>query len=138
MSYCLNPSCEKPSNPNHVEFCLSCGTKLLLHERYRATKFLGAGGMGRNFLAVDECTPKKKYCVIKQFFPITQVIEHPTAFQKAVELFNREAAMLDELGDESTQIPRLLAHIEQNSRLYLIQEFIDGQNLLKKLEQELI
>lgn len=138
MSYCLNPSCLNPSNPNHVEFCLSCNTKVLLNERYRAIKLLGAGGMGRNFLAVDECTPKKKCCVIKQFFPIAQVANHPTAFQKAVELFNREAAMLDELGDESTQIPRLLARIEQDSRLYLVQEFIDGQNLLKKLEQELI
>ncbi|OKH42559.1 hypothetical protein NIES2101_32715 [Calothrix sp. HK-06] len=138
MSYCLNPNCQNPSNPDHLEYCLICSTNLLLNERYRAIKFLGAGGMGRNFLAVDECTPKRKYCVIKQFFPIAQITEHPTAFQKAVELFNREAAMLDELGDESTQIPRLLAHIEQDSRLYLVQEFIDGQNLLKKLEQELI
>ncbi|OKH51632.1 hypothetical protein NIES2101_17855 [Calothrix sp. HK-06] len=138
MSYCLNPSCLNPSNPNQVEFCISCGTKILLNERYRATELLGAGGMGRNFLAVDECTPKKKSCVIKQFFPIAQVTNHPTAFQKAVELFHREAAMLDELGDQSTQIPRLLAHIEQDSRLYLVQEFIEGQNLLKKLEQEQI
>lgn len=134
MSYCLNPSCQNPFNPSGTDNCLNCGTKLLLDARYRAIDFLGAGGMGRNFLAVDERTPKKKYCVIKQFFPVAQIQNQPTAYQKAVELFNREAAMLDELGDESPQIPRLLAHVEQDGRLYFVQEYIDGQNLLKELQ----
>jgi WD40 repeat protein len=136
MSYCLNPNCSKPHNPSGHQFCLTCGTKLLLKDRYRATDFLGAGGMGRNLLAVDEDTPSKKRCVIKQFSPHSNIASNPAAFQKAVELFNREAAQLDQLGDESSQIPRLLAHLEQDKRLYFVQEFIDGQNLLKELEQE--
>jgi serine/threonine protein kinase len=135
MSYCLNPNCQNPYNPDGIDDCLTCSTILLLDARYRAIDFIGAGGMGRNFLAVDERTPKKKYCVIKQFFPVAQIQNHPTAFQKAVELFKREAAMLDELGDESPQIPRLLAHIEQDGRLYFVQEFIEGENLLKELQQ---
>ncbi|MDZ8107790.1 MAG: right-handed parallel beta-helix repeat-containing protein [Nostoc sp. DedQUE12a] len=137
MSYCLNPSCQKPSkNPDGTKFCFTCGTNLLLDNRYRATRLLGAGGMGRNFLAVDERTPTKKSCVIKQFFPIPQVVNNPATYQKAVELFNREATTLDELGDESFHIPRLLAHIEQDKRLYFVQEFIDGQNLLEQLQQQ--
>lgn len=135
MSYCLNPNCPKPQNQPGTAFCFSCGTKLLLDDRYRATDFLGAGGMGRNFLAVDEKTPSKKRCVIKQFSPHPEIVKSPGDFQKAVELFNREAAMLDRLGDESPQIPRLLAYLEQDKHLYFVQEFIDGQNLLKELEQ---
>ncbi|MCL1468706.1 serine/threonine-protein kinase [Argonema galeatum] len=109
---------------------------MLLDDRYRATDFLGAGGMGRNFLAVDEKTPSKKRCVIKQFSPHSNIVSNPTAFAKAIELFNREAAMLDRLGDESPQIPRLLAYLEQDKTLYFVQEFIDGQNLFQELEQK--
>jgi serine/threonine protein kinase len=108
---------------------------MLLDNRYRAIDFLGAGGMGRNFLAVDERTPTKKRCVIKQLFPAPQILNNSREFLKAVELFNREAAQLDQLGDESPQIPRLLAYIEQDQRLYFVQEFINGQNLLKELGQ---
>lgn len=136
MSYCLNLNCPKPQNLPGATFCSTCGTKMLLKDRYRATDFLGAGGMGRNFLAIDEDTPSKKRCVIKQSSPHPDIVSNPTAFEKAVELFNREAAMLDRLGDESAQIPRLLAYLEQDKRLYFVQEFIDGQNLLKELEEK--
>jgi WD40 repeat protein len=115
---------------------MNCGTKLLLDNRYRATDLLGAGGMGRNFLAVDERTPSKKRCVIKQFSPQPEIQSAPASLQKAVELFNREAVQLDELGDDCAQIPRLLAHIEQDKRLYFVQEFINGHNLLEELEQQ--
>jgi serine/threonine protein kinase len=135
MSYCLNPNCSKPQNPTGTTFCLTCGAKILLKNRYRATDFLAAGGMGKNFLAVDEDTPLKKRCVIKQFSPDSSIVNNPTAFQKAIELFNREAVMLDNLGDKSHQIPRLLAYLE-DQRLYFVQEFIEGQNLLKELAQQ--
>ncbi|MCX7595956.1 MAG: serine/threonine protein kinase, partial [Fischerella sp.] len=68
MSYCLNPNCPKPQNTNDEKFCLTCGSKLLLKERYRATKPIGQGGFGRTFLAVDEDKPSKPRCVIKQFY----------------------------------------------------------------------
>lgn len=136
MSYCLNPNCSKPKNPTGTTFCLTCGTKILLKSRYRATDFLGAGGMGKNFLAVDEDTPLKKLCVIKQFSPDSSVVNNPAAFQKAIELFNREAAMLDTLGDESPHIPRLLAYLEQDQCLHFVQEFIEGHNLFKELAQQ--
>jgi WD40 repeat protein len=54
MSYCLNPSCRKPQNPNNTKFCQTCGSRLLLGDRYRAIKLIGQGGFGRTFLAVDE------------------------------------------------------------------------------------
>ncbi len=132
MSYCLNPRCPKPENPHNVKFCLTCGAKLLLKERYRAIKPIGQGGFGRTFLAVDEDKPSKPRCVIKQFYPQAQ---GTNTVQKAVELFNQEAVQLDELG-KHPQIPELLAYFTQDDRQYLVQEFIDGQNLAQELVQK--
>ncbi|MEH2171320.1 protein kinase domain-containing protein [Nostoc sp.] len=129
MSYCLNPHCPKPENPNHVNFCVTCGAKLLLKERYRAIKPIGQGGFGKTFLAVDEDKPSKPRCVIKQFYPQSQ---GTNTLAKAVELFNQEAVQLDELG-KHPQIPELLAYFTQEARQYLVQEFIDGQNLAQEL-----
>lgn len=132
MSYCLNPGCQKPQNADVSKFCQSCGSKLLLKERYRAIKLIGQGGFGRTFLSVDEDKPSKPRCVIKQFFPQLQGTSNN---QKAAELFEQEAVRLDELG-KHPQIPELLAHFSQDNRHYLVQEFIDGQNLAKVLETE--
>ncbi|HIK28001.1 MAG: serine/threonine-protein kinase [Oscillatoriaceae bacterium SKW80] len=129
MSYCLNPDCQKPQNPAVTKFCLNCGSKLLLGERYRAIKPIGQGGFGRTFLAIDEYKPSQPRCVIKQFFPQTQGTSNA---EKAAELFTREAQRLDELG-KHPQIPELLAHFQQEGRQYLVQEFIDGQNLSQEL-----
>jgi eukaryotic-like serine/threonine-protein kinase len=136
MSYCFNPNCHEPLNDREAEVCESCGTKLLLKDRYRATRFLDSGGMSRNFLALDGDMPEEKYCVIKQFFPAPQVLDDPEAFEKAIELFQREGAQLDRLGNQSPHIPQLYGYLEQERRFYLIQEFIDGQNLYKELEQQ--
>lgn len=133
MSYCLNPECQK-ANRNRAEakFCQYCGSKLLLGDRYRALELIGQGGFGRTFLAVDEYKPSKPRCVIKQFYP---QIQGANNIQKAADLFEQEAMRLDELG-QHPQIPELLAHFTQDNRQYLIQEFIDGQNLLQELEAE--
>ncbi len=135
MSYCLNPNCPQPQNPHAEMICKACGSKLLLKDRYRAIGFLDSGGMSRNFLAIDTDMPEEKRCVIKQFFPAPQVLDDVEAFEKSIELFQREGAQLDRLGHESTHIPQLFAYLEQERRFYLIQEFIDGQNLFKELDK---
>ncbi|NEP41588.1 MAG: protein kinase, partial [Okeania sp. SIO2H7] len=129
MSYCLNPQCQNPQNREGLQFCEACGAKLLLRERYRAIKPLGRGGFGKTFLAVDEDKPSKPPCVIKQFLP--QVANND---RKAAELFQQEAVRLDQLG-KHPQIPDLLAHFQQDSNQYLVQEYIDGPNLAQQLAQ---
>lgn len=132
MSYCLNPACSHPQNsPRHL-VCQSCGAKLLLKERYRAIKPIGQGGFGKTFLGVDQDKPSKPPCVIKLFYPSSQGTD---STGKAIELFNQEAERLEILG-KHPQIPELLAHFEQESKLYLIQEYIDGQNLVQELQDE--
>lgn len=129
MSYCLNSRCPSPHNPTGTNFCRTCGSKLLLKERYRTIKPLGQGGFGKTFLAVDEDKPSQPYCVIKQFFPQAQ---GTNTVQKAAELFTQEAVRLDELGKHS-QIPELLAYFSQDSQQYLVQEFIAGRDLAHEL-----
>ncbi len=129
MSYCLNSRCPSPQNPAGTNFCRTCGSKLLLKERYRTIKPLGQGGFGKTFLAVDEDKPSQPHCVIKQFFPQAQ---GTNTVQKAAELFTQEAVRLDELGKHS-QIPELLAYFSQDSQQYLVQEFIAGLDLAHEL-----
>ncbi len=93
---------------------------------------IGQGGFGRTFLAVDEDKPSKPRCVIKQFFPQAQGTQN---IQKAVELFEQEAVRLDSLG-KHPQIPELLGYFSQDGQQYLVQEFVDGQNLAQVLEAE--
>lgn len=132
MSYCLNISCTYPENPDPAQFCVTCGAKLILKDRYRAVKPIGQGGFGRTFLAIDEDKPSKPPCVIKQFFPLVQGISN---IQKASELFTQEAIQLDELG-KHPQIPDLLAYFIQDNQQYLVQEFIDGQTLSQELAKK--
>ena len=138
MCYCLNPTCHNPQNLGDAELCQSCGSKLLLTidaetpsaSRYRTIKPIGQGGFGRTFLAVDETKPVIfSQCVIKQSFP------QNTAGEKAAQLFHQEVAQLETLG-KHPQIPELIAHFEQEGRQYLVQEFIDGKNLARELEQK--
>lgn len=130
MSQCLNPACEK-LNSLEQKFCSQCGSSLLLADRYRAIKFLGQGGFGRTFQAVDQYRLQTP-CVIKQFLPLHQGTK---ALKKSQELFEQEAIQLCELG-KHPQIPDLLAFFEQEGRLYLVQELIEGEDLLKELQKE--
>ncbi|WP_013325123.1 serine/threonine-protein kinase [Gloeothece verrucosa] len=127
MRYCLNPHCPNPRNPDDTEICYSCSTKLLLNDRYHAIKLIGQGGFGRTFLAADNAKPSQPRCVIKQFYPDEQ-----TNARAAMQLFEQEAQRLKQLG-EHPQIPDFYDHLEQDKHQYIIQEFIDGQNLSQEL-----
>ncbi len=130
MIYCLNPDCKQPINVDHAVTCESCHKKLapLLRGRYRTVRALGQGGFGKTFLAVDEDRLKAR-CVIKQFSPQVKSVK---SLEKAVQLFEQEAIRLNELG-EHPHIPSLLAYFEQDQRLYLVQQFIEGETLAQEL-----
>ncbi|MDZ8259960.1 serine/threonine-protein kinase [Nostoc sp. ChiQUE01b] len=132
MICCLNPACHNPPNPDRTMFCSNCGVGLVvLRNRYRPIKSLGGGGFGKTYLAED-VDKLNEHCVIKQFAP---QVQGTGALNKATELFEQEAKRLQQLG-EHPQIPTLLAYFEQDNRLYLVQQFINGQNLLAELQQQ--
>ena len=132
MSFCLNPDCLHKNAPTD-KFCQKCRSGLVLRQRYRAIKLIGQGGFGKTFQAVDEDKPSKPYCVIKQFFPSAQGTE---TLEKAAELFKEEAIRLDTLG-RHPQIPELYAYFTgEDKRQYLVQEYIEGQNLERELKED--
>ena len=133
MLYCLNPDCPNPKNPDWTEVCLSCGTKIVsvLRGHYRIIKPIAQGGFGKTYLAEDS-DKLNEYCVVKQLAPN---VEGTWAQKKAVELFKQEARQLQELGGHS-QIPSLYAYFEDKGYLYLVQQYIDGENLGSLLRRQ--
>jgi len=67
-------------------------------------------------------------CVIKQFIPPAG---DASQVKKSMALFQQEASLLKILG-QHPHIPALLAFLKQDDHLYLIQEFIDGQDLFQE------
>ncbi|MEH2049530.1 serine/threonine-protein kinase [Nostoc sp.] len=133
MICCLNPDCSNPLNSNGKKFCQSCSTPLvsLLRNRFRVIRVLSdEGGFGRTYLSEDVDKLNER-CVIKQLAPKFQ---GTWSQKKAMELFAEEAQRLQDLG-EHPQIPTLIAYFEQDGCLYLVQQFINGENLLKELQQ---
>ncbi|WP_026082838.1 serine/threonine-protein kinase [Mastigocladopsis repens] len=134
MLCCLNPDCPNPLNPDGSQQCRSCSTPLisLLRGRYRVIKLLSdEGGFSRTYLAED-IDKLNEPCVVKQLAP---KVQETSALKKAVELFKEEAKQLQQLG-EHHQIPTLLAYFEQDKYLFLVQQYIEGQNLLKELHTQ--
>ncbi|PMB45197.1 serine/threonine protein kinase [Fischerella thermalis CCMEE 5205] len=133
MICCLNPECQHPLNPDGSQYCQNCKTPLvpLLRGHYRVIERLSVeGGFSITYLAEDIDKLNEK-CVVKQLAP---KVKDTGALKKAVQLFEQEAKRLQELG-EHPQIPHLLAYFEQDNYLYLVQQYIDGQNLLQELQQ---
>ena len=93
---------------------------------------LGRGGFGTTYLAEDPDKLNER-CVVKQ---LTPNVGGTWALNKARELFEQEARQLQKLGSENLQIPSLYGYFEQDGYLYLVQQYIDGQNLLKLLQQQ--
>ncbi len=131
MSYCLNPACSNPHNQDQIQVCQTCGSSLLLRDRYQATQVLGKGGFGATFLAEDVSLPGCPTCVIKQLQPATQ---DPSLLSMARELFEREAKTLGKIGNHP-QIPRLLDYFEQAQEFFLVQDYVSGLTLQQQVKQ---
>jgi serine/threonine-protein kinase len=101
----------------------------ILRNRYHVIKPLSSGGFGETFLAEDWDLPAHPICVVKRFQPQSN---NAFVLQQGKRLFNQEAEILHRLGNHD-QIPRLLAHFEENGEFYLVEEFVEGEVLSKEL-----
>lgn len=108
-------------------------TTNMLNERYQVIRTLGAGGFGETYLAEDTYMPSKRRCVVKQLRPIQN---NPQIYQLVQERFQREAAILEELGGSSDQIPSLYAYFESAEQFYLVQEWVEGDTLTAKVQKQ--
>lgn len=151
--YCTRPGCPRPQNyfadldnsatlrTVEQKYCTCCRMPLILQGRYLPKELLGQGGFGAAFLARDRYTPGMRQCVVKQFKPSGDLSS--TQLATAHTLFEREAAALEQLGDQHDQIPDLLAFFDltvssgqpdkQEQFFYLVQELINGQTLEEEL-----
>ncbi|NJO39384.1 MAG: protein kinase [Cyanobacteria bacterium CRU_2_1] len=105
---------------------------MLLQERYQAVRLLGQGGVSRTFLAIDHAQSPSTSCVIKQLR--TDYFSLPD-LQPIISLFQQDIQQLKQLSDRS-QIPTLLNSFEQDSYFYLIQTYIEGENLATVLAEQ--
>ncbi|MEB3309091.1 MAG: protein kinase [Snowella sp.] len=108
-------------------------TTQFLNNRYQILATLGRGGFGETFLAIDTHMPSARKCVIKQLKPL---VEDPEIPEWLKERFQREAAILEDLGENSTQIPRLYAYFTEKNNFYLVQEWIEGFTLTQTHQQQ--
>ncbi len=152
--YCTRPLCPKPRNffndleENQIfyggeqKYCLKCGMQLILEGRYLPLKPLGKGGFGMTFLS-GYCLNPQKSCIIKQLLPPAKLNFEQLELIK--RYFHKEAESLQKLS-KHPQIPELFAFFSspapasmlfpQQSFFYLVQEFIDGENLQQELEMK--
>ena len=99
----------------------------LLINRYEIINPLGSGGFGETFLARDTQMPSQRLVVIKHLKPALQNSHSSTELIK--NLFQKEAAILEELGNHCSQIPQLYSSFSEEGEFYLVQEYIEGKNL---------
>ena len=103
-----------------------------LGSRYKILEYLAEGGFGRTYLAEDTQLPGKNTCIVKQLYPSSQ---KPRLLEIARRLFKTEASVLHNLGHHQ-QIPELLAYFEEESKFYLVQQYIKGKTLATELNSE--
>jgi serine/threonine protein kinase len=127
MICCLNPHCpqENPSYSEEMKYCASCGEPLvLLLNRYVPIGRTTADESTVAYFARDR--EGLSDCIIRQLS-----IQNP----QVGELAELEVKRLQELSHENSQICEILNYHMDSNYLYVIQSFVEGQNLEKYLER---
>ncbi|MEL6461141.1 MAG: protein kinase [Cyanobacteria bacterium J06621_15] len=106
---------------------INAGT--ILQNRYKIIRTLGQGGFGRTYLAEDQ-RRFNELCAIKELIPAATGV---SAWEKAQELFEREAASLYQI--EHSQVPKFRERFEQDQRLFLVQDYVEGKTYYELLEE---
>lgn len=93
----------------------------ILQNRYHLLSVLGQGGFGRTYLAEDQGRFNER-CALKELIPPeTGAYE----LEKSKELFQREAESLYKINHP--QVPQFRANFEQDGRLFLVQDYVEGK-----------
>src|SRR3984885_12027333 len=99
----------------------------LLDGRYRISKTVGQGGMGRVYLANDTRLANRPVAVKEM------VVGEGVQEKKAIEDFAREARVLASLSHPG--IPNVIDYFAENNRHYLVMEFVAGGDLQGMLDK---
>ncbi|MGC1306195.1 MAG: serine/threonine-protein kinase [Phormidesmis sp.] len=101
----------------------------VLQNHYRIVQLLGQGGFGRTYLAEDQGRFNER-CAIKEFVPLQG---EDRFSDKATQLFQREASVLYQISHP--QIPKFRATFEEEERLFLVQDYVEGPTYHEVLSQ---
>ena len=96
--------------------------------RYVIKKVLGQGGMGAALLATD-IRLDNKAVVIKEL--ISDNVDQ-TELQEDVRNFKREVATLAHI--DHPLVPNVTDHFQEGKRYFMVQEYIEGENLEEQIE----
>jgi Serine/threonine protein kinase len=107
---------------------LSVGSRLQ-NDRYIIKKVLGQGGMGAALLASD-ARLDNKLVVIKEL--ISDNVD-PTQHQDDVRNFKREVSTLARI--DHPLVPNVTDHFQEGARYFMVQEYVEGENLEAYLER---
>ena len=97
--------------------------------RYVIKKILGQGGMGSVFLATD-VRLAHKLVVIKTLISDDA---DPTSRQEEVRNFKHEVETLAHL--DHPLIPSVTDHFQEGSRYFMVQEYVEGENLQARMDR---
>src|SRR5256886_1028838 len=137
-------------NRDGVRFCNNCGKPLdpaaarggatvtsrsltpgsrLQGGRYVIKKILGEGGMGAALLATDLRLDGKSV-VIKEL--ISDSVDQ-AKLQEDVRNFKREVATLAHI--DHPLVPNVTDHFQEGKRYFMVQEYVEGENLENQIER---
>jgi serine/threonine protein kinase len=108
----------------------SISLQTVLQNRYRLVKILGQGGFGRTYLAED-IGRFNELCALKELIPLHST---PETLAKAKQLFQEEANVLYKI--HHPQIPQFRAAFEQEKRLFLVQDYVEGKTYWTLLQNK--
>jgi serine/threonine protein kinase len=93
-----------------------------VHERYRIVSVVGRGGLGTVYQVTDVLFGKQNVYALKE------LIDQSEGARRQFELESQWLQSLDH-----NHIPKVREHFEWAGRLYLVMDFVDGENLEQKL-----
>lgn len=104
----------------------------IVGRRYQLIEELGKNNWSRTYLAKDTAMPERSSCVVQQFKleAEAKVIRQDVQTRYANETYLWQKLAFD------PQIPRVLACFEEDNTLYLVREYIKGQNLARRLKRD--
>ena len=128
-------------NRSNARFCLNCGTPLygrtppanptgqlpvnsLLNNRYLILGRIGQGGMAAVYQAADTRLANKVWAIKEMS---DAALLDPGERQQAQAAFEREAQMLARLNHPN--LPKVNDFFEEDGKLYLVMDYIEGQTL---------
>lgn len=96
-----------------------------VHERYEVVSIVGRGGLGTVYCVRDIIFGKQNIYALKELADQSR---------SARRQFEHEAQWLQAL--DHNHIPKVREYFEWRSRLYLVMDFVDGENLEQKLYRQ--